>query len=87
MASKSKHYGDVAIWIEKVINSCETYSQEETARRLVCLFERQYQDIDSELNWALSARLRNAIDNKFYNIWKNQVRLSTKLQENLSKTE
>lgn len=84
MAAASKHYGDVAIWIEKVINSCETYSQEATARRLVCLFKRQYQDIDSELNWALSTRLRNAINNslsRFYN------RLSTKLQENLSKTE
>ena len=54
MAATSKHHGDVTIWIEKVINSCETPLQELTARRLVRLFESQYQDIDRELGWDLS---------------------------------
>jgi hypothetical protein len=66
MAATSKHHGDVTIWIEKVINSCETPLQELTARRLVCLFESQYQDIDRELGWDLSRRLRVALDNKVY---------------------
>jgi len=66
MASTSKHYGDVVIWIEKVINSCETPIQEVTARRLVRLFESQYRDIDRELGWDLSRRLRVALDNKVY---------------------
>ena len=66
MASTSKHHGDVTIWIEKVINSCETPLQELTARRLVRLFESQYQDIDRELGWDLSRRLRVALDNKVY---------------------
>jgi len=66
MAATSKHYGDVVIWIEKVINSCETPIQEVTARRLVRLFESQYRDIDRELGWDLSRRLRVALDNKVY---------------------
>jgi hypothetical protein len=66
MASTSKHHGDVAIWIEKVINSCETPLQELAARKLTHLFEIQYRDIDRELGWVLSRRLRDALDNKFY---------------------
>jgi len=80
MGATSKHHGDVAIWIEKVINSCETPLQEVTARRLVRLFESQYQDIDRELDWALSRKLRAALDNKVY------TRMD-KLHETLSKTE
>jgi hypothetical protein len=66
MAASSKHYGDVVNWLEKVIDSCETPLQELTARRLVRLFETQYQNIDRELNWDLSRRLRVALDNKVY---------------------
>jgi hypothetical protein len=66
MASTSKHHVDVAIWIEKVINSCETPLQETTAKKLVRLFEIQYRDIDRELDWTLSRGLRAALDNKFY---------------------
>jgi hypothetical protein len=66
MAAASKHHGDVAIWIEQVINSCETPLQEIAARTLIRLFESQYEDIDRELDWALSRRLRYALDNKFY---------------------
>jgi hypothetical protein len=66
MAASSKHYGDVVNWLEKVIDSCETPLQELTARKLVRLFESQYQNIDRELNWDLSRRLRVALDNKVY---------------------
>ena len=66
MPATSKHYGDVTIWIEKVIESCETPLQEVTARRLVRLFESRYNDIDQELNWNLSRRLRSALDRKVY---------------------
>jgi len=66
MAATSKHYGDVVIWIEKVINSCETPIQELTARRLVRLFENQYQNIDRELDWSLSRKLRMSLDSKVY---------------------
>jgi len=66
MAATSNHHGDVAIWIEKVINSCETPIQEIAARKLTQQFELQYRDIDRELNWELSRRLRAALDNKLY---------------------
>jgi hypothetical protein len=66
MGATSNHYGDVSNWIEKVIESCETPLQEISARKLVQLFEIQYRDIDRELNWSLSRRLRDALDNKFY---------------------
>jgi hypothetical protein len=66
MAATSNHYGDVANWIEKVIDSCETPSQEAAARRLVRQFEIQYRNIDDKFNWALSGKLRAALDNKFY---------------------
>jgi hypothetical protein len=66
MAATSNHHGDIAIWIEKVIESCETSLQEVSARKLVRQFELQFRDIDRELNWELSRRLRDALDNKFY---------------------
>jgi len=66
MAATSNHHGDVAIWIEKVINSCETPIQEIAARKLTQQFELQFRDIDRELNWELSRKLRAALDNKFY---------------------
>jgi hypothetical protein len=66
MASTSKHYGDVVNWIEKVINSCETPLQEGTARKLIYQFELQYREIDMKLNFQLSRRLRNQLNEKTY---------------------
>lgn len=66
MAASSKHHGDVAIWIEKIIDSCETPQQEVAARKLVRQFEILYRDIDRELNFELSRKLRNKLDEKFY---------------------
>jgi hypothetical protein len=62
MASISNHYGDITIWIEKIINSCETPSQKLTAEKLVKQFEEQYMGIDGKLNWCLSRRLRNTLN-------------------------
>ena len=41
MEKRSNHYGDVAKWIEKVIDSCETLQQTHSARQLVRNFEKQ----------------------------------------------
>jgi hypothetical protein len=65
MAATSNHYGDVTNWIEKVIDSCETSSQEVAARRLVRQFEIQYRNIDDKFNWALTGKLNAALNNKF----------------------
>lgn len=41
MEKRSRHYGDVTKWIEKVIDSCQTWDQVRTASRLVSNFDRQ----------------------------------------------
>ena len=41
MEKRSIHYGDVAKWIEKVIDSCETHNQLITARNLVSNFRNR----------------------------------------------
>ena len=51
MEQRSTHYGDVAKWIEKVIDSCETYQQTHTARQLVRNFEKQLMRITPDKYW------------------------------------
>lgn len=41
MEKRSKHYGDVQKWIEKVIDSCETYQQTFVVKRLIVNFQKQ----------------------------------------------
>jgi hypothetical protein len=73
MASTSNHYGDVANWIEKVIDSCETPLQEISARKLVRLYENQYSYLDYPVYRELCRRLQNKLDNKFYSRVENQL--------------
>jgi hypothetical protein len=73
MASTSNHYGDVANWIEKVIDSCETPLQEISARKLVRLYEKQYSYLDYPVYRELCRRLQNKLDNKFYSRIENQL--------------
>jgi len=68
MAATSNHTGDVAIWLEKVIESCETHQHEDSARRLVSLFEDRLLREKSEFFWHYSRKLRNKLDEKFYEI-------------------
>ncbi len=62
MAATSKHYGDVELWIEKVIKSCETPLQEITARHLIQNFEKNYFDIPGVTYSTCTRRLRNLLD-------------------------
>jgi hypothetical protein len=73
MASTSNHYGDVANWIEKVIDSCETPLQEISARKLVRLYEKQYSYLDYPVYRELCRRLQNKLDNKFYSRIENEL--------------
>ena len=41
MENRSKHYGDVAKWVESVIDSCVTIEQVWSARELVRNFDLQ----------------------------------------------
>ena len=51
MEKRSEHYGDVSKWIEKVIDSCETYEQTTTAERLVSNFNKQLKTKRIEKYW------------------------------------
>ena len=76
MASTINHYGDVANLIEKVIDSCETPSQELSARKLVCLYEKQYSYLEYSVYRDLCRRLHHKLDDKFYS------RVETQLDNN-----
>ena len=58
------HYGDVARWIERVIDSCETQKQIKSAERLIRLFESQYYgDLTfSEMNSTSRSLLRRCVE-------------------------
>jgi hypothetical protein len=51
MENRSTHYGDVSKWIEKVIDSCETYQQTHTAKQLVTNFAKQLRTKSPDKYW------------------------------------
>jgi predicted nucleotide-binding protein (sugar kinase/HSP70/actin superfamily) len=40
MAAVSKHYGDVNVWIEKIIDSCDSTKQQQTIYKLIQQFNK-----------------------------------------------
>ena len=62
MEKRSEHYGDVEKWVEKVIESCETYEQTFTAKRLIVNFGRQMSR-NNHL-YTLIWGIRYSLDNK-----------------------
>ena len=51
MNKRSTHYGDVAKWIEKVIDSCETHQQTFTAKKLITNFAKQLRTKSPDKYW------------------------------------
>ena len=51
MEKRSTHYGDVAKWIEKVIDSCETYQQTFTVKTLIKNFTKQLRNNSPDKYW------------------------------------
>jgi len=51
MENRSTHYGDVAKWVEKVIDSCEKYEQIFGAKMLIRNFEKQLRRKYHEKYW------------------------------------
>jgi hypothetical protein len=41
MKNRSKHYGDVTRWIEKIIESCNTWEHTKAVDKLIDNFEKQ----------------------------------------------
>jgi hypothetical protein len=64
MEKRSRHYGDVAKWIEKVIDSCQTWEQTKTASKLVDNFDNQLRKEKNYrvLKWTVIEDLHNRID-------------------------
>ena len=78
MEQRSTHYGDVAKWIEKVINSCETYQQTHSARRLVRNFEKQLMRTTPDKYWR---------DYQYSVIWPLETMVTSKRQSIIIKIE
>jgi hypothetical protein len=51
MENRSTHYGDISKWIEKVIDSCETYQQTFAVRKLIRNFTEQLQRKHPDKYW------------------------------------
>ena len=70
MKKRSTHYGDIQIWIEKVIDSCKTYEQTLSSRRLIWNFEKQMvrNKVGSGIVYTIGGHLRDLISNKVQEI-------------------
>jgi hypothetical protein len=51
MENRSRHYGDIAKWIEKVIDSCETYQQTFAVNKLIRNFRTQLMKNEPDKYW------------------------------------
>lgn len=60
------HYGDVANWVEKVIDSCETTQQAYVARNLVRLFKQRIFKEAPELYAYYTLHFNNCLNHKLY---------------------
>ena len=59
MEKRSTHYGDVQKWIEKVIDSCETYQHTITTKALIRNFTNQMKkkEVDFNIRWGIRQSL------------------------------
>ena len=59
MEKRSTHYGDVQKWIEKVIDSCETYQHTITTKALIRNFTNQMKrkEVDYDTRWGIRQSL------------------------------
>jgi hypothetical protein len=75
MEKRSTHYGDVEKWVEKVINSCETYQQTFVVKQLILNFERQMgrNKVDFDTKWGIQNSLRLKLQFKRDELLKNSL--------------
>ena len=66
MGAISNHYGDVQKWVEKVIDSCQTYDHTRSTKFLVWNFEKQMvrNKVDSSILYSIGGHLRDLISYK-----------------------
>jgi len=80
MKNRSEHYGDIKLWIEKVINSCETMDHIKTTDRLIINFDKQLERNFVEEYWRehfynIIRPLRDLLENKRDEIFNKQLEL------------
>jgi hypothetical protein len=75
MEKRSTHYGDVAKWVEKVIDSCETQEQTHSAWQLVWNFEKQMSKnkVDSSVRHSIGYHLTSLLHDKMDELLKKQL--------------
>jgi len=78
MEKRSTHYGDVAKWIEKVIDSCETYQQTHAANQLVRNFRNQLMRTKPDKYWS---------EYNYGVIWPLEAMVTSKRQSFINKIE
>jgi len=59
MEKRSTHYGDIKKWIEKVIDSCETYQQTISTKALIRNFtdHMKRKEVDFDTRWNILGSL------------------------------
>ena len=80
MENRSRHYGDIIKWIEKVIESCETREQLFGAKNLIFNFEKQLQRQSIERYWKddhykIIRPLESIVSDKMDELYKKQFEL------------
>jgi hypothetical protein len=80
MENRSRHYGDIKLWIEKVINSCETMDHIKTANKLIHNFDKRLERNLVEEYWRehfynIIQPLNISLENKRDEIFNKQLQL------------
>jgi hypothetical protein len=84
MAAASKHYGDVNVWIEKIIDSYDSPKQEQTIQNLINQFEKMLDNdskLDSYFRRTLIRNLEISLDDKFEELFNKKIK-EQKKEEN-----
>lgn len=71
MGRRSKHWGDVYIWLESVVKSCKTDKHVDCCNRLITNFESLY---EKEIGWLDCIRLTRPLTNHLMNVWSDFVK-------------
>ena len=77
MEKRSTHYGDIQIWIEKVIDSCKTYDQVHSTRSLIWNFEKQMtkNKVNISIKHSISRELLDLMYNKMDELLEKRLKL------------
>jgi len=72
MAALSNHYGDINVWIEKIIDSCDSHTQELTIINLINQFNKKLlsdSTMDYKIGREIIRRLENRLDDKHWDLY------------------